>query len=248
MNTTTMTRTLATSRDRKVANVVSANGKQAAISNTMGIANGKAFSCVDATEYCESICYAGKLENLFKGVGAQMLANWNAVKDATFDEMLYLLDGIIAKFVVESRKHNAEMIYRIHWDGDFFSTEYTRAWAAIIREYDMVQFWVYTRNARAAVDLHKANLSNLSLYFSADPVNEPVAHMLYRTYGIRPAAVADTFAQSQAMVERITGRVGAKCPEQTGQISLISAEGSACSRCRLCVENKANIAFSKTKK
>jgi hypothetical protein len=244
----TMTRTLATSKDRKVANVVTANGKQAAISNTMGLANGKAFSCVGATAYCEKICYAGKLENLFKGVGAQMLANWNALKDATLAEMLYMLDGIITKFIAESKRHNAEMIYRIHWDGDFFSPAYVDAWEAIIREYSMVQFWVYTRNASAAVQLHKANLSNLSLYFSADPNNERIAHMLYLTYGIRPAAVAETFADSQAMVERITGRVGAKCPEQTGQIDLISSEGSACSICRLCVDNKANISFSRSKK
>ena len=246
--TETLTRTLATSKDRKVCNVVSPNGKTAAISNTYGHANGPDFSCIDATEYCFSICYAGKLEKLFRGVGAQMLANYNALKDATFEEMVYMLDGIVAKFVAESKRYGAEMIYRIHWDGDFFSETYTAAWTAVIREYNMVQFWVYTRNPRAAVSLHKANLSNLSLYFSADPVNEPVAHMLFRTYGIRPAAVADTFAQSQAMVERITGRVGAKCPEQTGQIPLISTSGSACARCRLCVDNKANISFSRSKK
>lgn len=246
--TLTLTRTLASSKDRKVCNVVSPNGKTALISNTMGIANGPAHSCKDATEYCFSICYAGKLENLFKGVGAQMLANYNALKDASFEDMLYMLEGLIARFVAESRKRDAEMIYRIHWDGDFFSETYTRAWATVIREYNMVQFWVYTRNPRAAVDLHKANLDNLSLYFSADPVNEPVAHMLYRTYGIRPAAVAETFADSQAMVERITGRVGAKCPEQTGQIPLISTNGSACATCGLCVRNKANISFSRSKK
>jgi hypothetical protein len=244
----TMTRTLATSKDRKVANVVTANGKQAAISNTMGLANGQAFSCVGATEYCEKICYAGKLENLFKGVGAQMLANWNALNGASLADTIYMLDGIVTKFVAESKRHNAEMIYRIHWDGDFFSEDYIEAWRAIIAEYSMVQFWVYTRNVNAAVTLHKANLSNLSLYFSADPVNEPIAHMLSRTYGIRIAAVHETFADSQAMVERITGRVGAKCPEQTGQISMISANGSACATCRLCVDNKANISFSRSKK
>ena len=246
--TATLVRTLATSKDRKVANVVTKNGKQAAISNTFGLANGAAFSCVEATDYCEKICYAGKLENLFKGVGAQMLANWNALKDATLPEMLFMLDGIISKFVAESRKRDAEMIYRIHWDGDFFSPDYIEAWRTIIAEYSMVQFWVYTRNSRAAVTLHKANLDNLSLYFSADPVNEPIAHMLSRTYGIRIAAVAETFADSQAMVERITGRVGAKCPEQTGQIPLISANGSACATCGLCVRNKANISFSRSKK
>lgn len=248
MTTDTLTRTLATSKDRKVANVVSKNGKTAAISNTFGLANGQAFSCVGATAYCETICYAGKLENLFKGVGKQMLANYEALSNATFDEMLFMLEGIISKFVAESRKRDAEMIYRIHWDGDFFSDEYTAAWIAIIREYSMVQFWVYTRNTQAAVQLHKAGLSNLSLYFSADPENERIAHMLYRTYGIRPAAVAETFADSQAMVERITGRVGAKCPEQTGQIPLISANGSACATCGLCVRNKANISFSRSKK
>ena len=244
----TMTRTLATSKDRKVANVVTANGKQAAISNTMGIANGQAFSCVGATEYCERICYAGKLENLFKGVGAQMLANWNALKDASFEDMLYMLEPIIAKFVVESRKHSAEMIYRIHWDGDFFNEDYVAAWIAIIREYDMVQFWVYTRNAYAAIQLSKAELPNLSLYFSADPNNYPVASMLYRVYGIRYAVVAETFADAQELSKTISGKPAGKCPEQLGRVSLISSEGSACSICRLCVDNKANISFSRSKK
>lgn len=246
--TLTKTRTLATSKDRKVANVVTKNGKQAAISNTFGLANGRDNSCVAATAYCEKICYAGKLENLFKGVGAQMLANFDALKDASESDMVYMLDGMIAKFVVESKRRNAEMIYRIHWDGDFFNDSYVDAWKAIIREYHMVQFWVYTRSVQAAVRLHKANLPNLSLYFSADPTNERFAHMLYSTYGIRPAAVAETFADSQAIVERITGRVGARCPEQTGQIPLISTNGSACAVCRLCVENKANISFSRSKK
>ena len=248
MNTSTLTRTLATSKDRKVANVVSPNGKTAVISNTFGLANGKANSCKGATDYCEKICYAGKLENLFKGVGKQMLANYNALKDASFEETLYLLDGVIAKFVAESRKRDAEMIYRIHWDGDFFSPAYIDAWIAVIREYNMVQFWVYTREAAAVRMLTNANLSNLSLYFSADPSNENLAHALHKTYGVRIAAVHETFADSQAMVERITGRVGAKCPEQTGQIPLISANGSACATCGLCVRNKANISFSRSKK
>jgi len=248
MTTATLTRTLATSKDRKVANAVSPNGKTAVISNTFGLANGKDFSCIGATDYCEKICYAGKLENLFKGVGKQMLSNYEALKDASFEDMLFMLEPIIAKFVIESRKRDAEMIYRIHWDGDFFNLDYTRAWAAIIREYNMVQFWVYTRSANAVRILSNANLSNLSLYFSADPNNERAAHALHKTYGVRIAAVAETFADSQAMVERITGRVGAKCPEQTGQIPLISTNGSACATCGLCVRNKANISFSRSKK
>ena len=56
------------SNDRKVANLVTKNGKQAAIANTFGLPAGKNYSCPGATSICESVCYAGKLEKLFKGV------------------------------------------------------------------------------------------------------------------------------------------------------------------------------------
>jgi hypothetical protein len=243
-----MALTLATSKDRKVTNAVNVSGDNALFSNTFGLANGKAYSCPGATDYCETICYAGKLEKMYTGVRNSMLNNFRTLEKASLSETIYMLDGIVTKFISESRKRNAEMVYRIHWDGDFFSADYIEAWRTVIAEYSMVKFWVYTRNVAAATSLHKANLSNLSLYFSADPVNESVAAMFFRTYGIRPAAVANTFAESQAMVKRITGRVGAKCPEQTGQLPLISTKGSACTICRLCIDNKANISFAKSKK
>ena len=55
------------SNDRKVANLVTKNGKQAAIANTFGLPAGKEFSCPGATSVCESVCYAGKLEKIQKG-------------------------------------------------------------------------------------------------------------------------------------------------------------------------------------
>lgn len=246
MMTDTLTRTLAVSKDRKVANAVTPNGKQAAISNTFGLANGKAFSCVDATPYCEKICYAGKLENLFKGVGAQMLSNFEILSSATYEEMVEMLDKVISDFETASDKRGAEKIYRIHWDGDFFSLDYLSAWVTVIANHPEVHFWVYTRVPNAAISM--TFLSNVSVYFSADPDNEDMAKWLWDEFGIRPAAVHDTFADSQAMVKRITGKVGAKCPEQTGQIPLISTNGSACASCRLCVDGKANISFSRSKK
>jgi len=56
------------SNDRKVANLVTKNGKQAAMANTFGLPAGKEFSCPGATSICESVCYAGKLEKLFNFV------------------------------------------------------------------------------------------------------------------------------------------------------------------------------------
>jgi hypothetical protein len=189
------------------------------------------------------------LENLFKGVGAAMLHNWEALKDANLIDTFDMLSVIMHDFRVKSERKGSEMIYRIHWDGDFFNDTYTEAWINIIMLNPDIQYWVYTRNVQAAVMLHKAGLANLSLYFSGDPVNAPVAEMLYRTYGIRIAFVAETFAESQDAVKAITGRPGAKCPEQARKdFALINSEGSACARCRLCVENKANISFSRSKK
>lgn len=231
-----------------MASATNAAGTQAAFENTFGLANGKANSCVEATDYCELICYAGKLENLFTAVGVNMLHNWNLLKDASLIDTFDMLNEIIYVFDTKSDKRGSEKIYRIHWDGDFFSADYIEAWACIIMLYPQIQFWVYTRNAAAAVALHKMTLTNLSLYFSGDPVNKPIAEMLHRTYGIRIAYVSETFADSQAALKEITGKPGAKCPEQTKQIKLISAAGSACSVCGLCVYGKANIAFSRSKK
>ena len=177
-----------------------------------------------------------------------MLANYDALKDASVIEAFDMLNEIIYAFDQECDKRGADKVYRIHWDGDFFSEDYIEAWVNIIILYPQIRFWVYTRNPRAAVTLHKAECDNLSLYFSGDPNNRPIADMLYRTYGIRIAFVADTFAESQAAIKDIVGKPGAKCPEQTGQISLISTEGSACVRCGLCVNGKANISFSRSKK
>jgi hypothetical protein len=62
--------------------------------------------------------------------------------------------------------------------------------------------------------------------------------------------LADNFQDGQAVMREITGKVGAKCPEnnKAQAFGLITTEGSACSRCRLCVFGKADIVFSATKK
>jgi hypothetical protein len=49
-------------------------------------------------------------------------------------------------------------------------------------------------------------------------------------------------------MKELTGKPGARCPENTGQVPLISTAGSACVSCGLCVYNKADIVFSASKK
>jgi len=233
------------SKDRKVTNAVSKNGKTPTIANTFGLPAGKNFSCPNQTPTCAKVCYAGKLEKVYKGVRDVLTNNWEQLKDANRDEMIVLLNDMIADFKKDCDKRNAEKLFRIHWDGDFFSDEYAFAWKKVIELNKDVKFWVYTRVPTAAIILN--NIDNLSLYFSTDSDNTEHAKNL-NVLGIKLAYLADTFAIGQADLKAMIGKVGAKCPENRKQIPLISTNGSACVVCNLCVSNKSDIVFSAKKR
>jgi ferredoxin len=234
------------SNDRKVANLVTKNGKQAAIANTFGLPAGKEFSCPGATSVCESVCYAGKLEKLFKGVKANLLHNWELLKDADQETMESLLSAMINDFITDCEKKDAPKLFRIHWDGDFFNDTYTIAWRNVITNNPEIQFWVYTRVKSAALLLK--GIDNLSLYFSTDSENVKVGVDLKINEGIRLAYLAKNFAVGQSDLKAMIGKVGGKCPENNKSIPLISTNGSACVSCGLCVYSKADIVFSSSKK
>jgi len=234
------------SKDRKVANLVTPNGKQASIANTFGLPAGKAYSCPGATSVCESVCYAGKLEKVFPTVKKNLLHNWALLKDADGETMVRLLNEMITEFKSDCAKREAPMLFRIHWDGDFFNDTYAYAWKVVIDKHPDIQFWVYTRVKSAAIILK--DVSNLSLYFSADSENVKTAVDLKINSGVRMAYLAKNFAIGQADVKEMIGKPAAKCPENNKQIPLISTNGSACVSCSLCVYSKSDIIFSATKK
>ena len=234
------------SKDRKVANIVTPNGKQASMANTFGLPAGKAYSCPGATSVCESVCYAGKLEKVFKGVRVNLMHNWDLLKDEDLQGMYTLLSEMIAEFKAECVKREAPMLFRIHWDGDFFNDDYAQAWRMVIEEQPDIQFWVYTRVKSAALILK--DIANLSLYYSTDSENKAIGIGLKTDHGIRLAYLAKNFAIGQAEMKELTNKPGAKCPENLKAIPLISQKGSACVSCSLCVYSKADIVFSATKK
>jgi ferredoxin len=234
------------SNDRKVANAVSRNGKTPTIANTFGLPSGKAYSCPGETSVCSKVCYAGKLEKVYKGVRETLLHNWNLLKDADHDTMENLLQDMIDDFKKDCDKREAPKLFRIHWDGDFFSKEYAFAWKHVILNNPDVQFWVYTR-VKIAAEMLK-NIDNLSLYFSADSENIKTAVELKQQHGVRMAYLAQNFAVGQETMKELISKPGAKCPENAKRIPLISTNGSACVTCGLCVHNKADIVFSASKK
>ena len=234
------------SKDRKVTNAVSPNGKTPTIANTFGLPAGKSYSCPGATSVCESVCYAGKLEKVFPTVKKNLLHNWELLKDADSDTMVSLLSEMIDEFIKDCDKRNAQKLFRIHWDGDFFNDTYTNAWKTVILNNPSIQFWVYTRVKSAALILN--GIDNLSLYYSTDSENIKIGVDLKNTHGIRLAYLAKNFAVGQADMKAMIGKVGAKCPENNKQIPLISTKGSACVSCSLCVYSKSDIVFSSSKK
>ncbi len=234
------------SKDRKVANAVSPNGKTPSIANTFGLPSGKSYSCPGATSVCEKICYAGKLEKVYKGVKNVLLTNWEQLKDASQQQMEALLYQMIDEFDKDCDKRNAEKLFRIHWDGDFFSSTYTVAWKNVIEAFPKIQFWVYTRSDFAVPIL--TGIQNLSLYFSTDDDNWQLASELKKTNGVKLAYLANNFAMGKERMLSITVKSAIPCPENAKKLPLISDKGSACVTCGQCVFARNDILFSASKK
>lgn len=228
-------------QDRKTANLATPNGKQSKIANAFSLPAGKAYSCPEATKFCESICYAGKLERIYKGFRDVVLHNWNILKDMNAQEMFVELSTMIDAFRADCDKWDAPKAFRIHADGDFFNQSYVVAWAQIIINNPDIQFWAYTRVVSAAEYLNDLGLANLGLYFSGDPDNVAAAKRL-ESRGINIAFVAKTFDAAKAEFK------GARCPEQNGALPIITNNGGACFTCGLCPKGRNNVLFSVSKK
>jgi hypothetical protein len=239
------TLTLKRSNDRKVTNAVSPNGKTPTIANTFGLPAGKNYSCPGETSICSKVCYAGKLEKIYKGVKATLIHNWDLLSNATYEEMIVLLDNMIVDFKKDCDKRSADKLFRIHWDGDFFNDTYTLAWKTVIEKHADVQFWVYTRVASAARILK--DVENLGLYYSTDSDNKDIAQVLSGE-GIKLAYLSTTFALGREDMLNLIGKSAVKCPENNKKIPLISKQGSACVTCGQCVFERNNILFSSSKK
>jgi hypothetical protein len=228
------------SNDRKTANLV-VNG-QSKIKNAFGLPAG--LSCPGKTAFCYKICYALRTENFRSAVGLLVMHNFNlllACNDRV-QPMVDLLDEMVAGFRKDCERLNAPKFFRIHWDGDFFSDNYAKAWALVIEKNDDIDFWVYTRVESSARIIHK---TRATLYFSGDPDNEDAVRRMAKA-GIRIAYVDDTFEDGRDAMHRLNARA-VKCPENNKKIPLISDDKSACMACGVCVHGRNNVLFSRNK-
>lgn len=242
------------SKDRKVTNAVSPNGKTPTIANAFGLPAGKAFACPGATSVCENVCYAGKLERVYKGVKNVLVHNFQTLLYADYLFGVYgmtdALAEMVEEFVADCVKRNAEMKFRIHWDGDFFSADYARAWATVCKAFPEVQFWVYTRSFTETLNVIPQiyGIDNLTVYLSVDSDNLTDAKIVRKAFpDVRWAWLANDFESGNAEMP-VTESKRYNCPENKGSIPLIDAKGSACVRCGICVTGRGDVVFSVSKK
>ncbi len=153
---------------------------------------------------------------------------------------------MIDEFDKECDKRNAQKLFRIHWDGDFFNATYTVAWKNVILAFPSIQFWVYTRSDFAVPIL--TGVDNLSLYFSTDDDNWQLASELKRDNGVKLAYLANNFAMGKERMLTIVNKAAIPCPENNKKLPLISQKGSACVTCSQCVFARNDILFSASKK
>jgi hypothetical protein len=241
------------SKDRKVTNAVSPNGKTPTIANAFGLPSGKSFSCPGATSVCETVCYAGKLEKIYSGVRNILTFNFETLLYADYLYGVYgmtdALAEMVEEFVKDCAKRNAPMKFRIHWDGDFFNVNYAKAWAMTVKAFPEVDFWVYTRSFTDTLNdiPYIYGIDNLTVYLSVDSDNMADAKVIRKEYpALKWAWLAKSFDEGKADMPLEGKRYD--CPENKGSIPLIDAKGSACVRCGICVEGRGDVIFSVSKK
>ena len=112
------------------------------------------------TAECANKCYAFKLTQVYRNLGAKYQRNLEFAKTS--------------KFVPYMIKHIPKRCeFRIHVSGDFYSPAYVKRWIKIAEARPDVTFYTYTRSWRkklvlwrAIIELHK--LSNVNVNLSVD--------------------------------------------------------------------------------
>jgi hypothetical protein len=166
--------------------------------------------------------------------------------------MEVLLTEMVGRYVREADRRQVadkDRIFRIHWDGDFFSEDYAQAWANTIRRFSGEQFWAYTRSFVDPVNVVPwlSGIDNLTVYLSTDVYNAEIAYEVARDYpDVYLALCAKDYASARELQR--PGFRTLVCPENIGRLALMDHGRGACVECRWCPDAKADIIFSTSHK
>ncbi len=259
------------SADRKVTPImtvkraagVNSQGKRFEADATVKVKNAFGLpaheTCPGETTFCEG-CYAAKSERVFTNAGRLVAHNLAELEAAgTISAMRDLLDAMVQDFKAECDKRGAAKVFRIHWDGDFYSVEYAEAWRQTMGRHQDVRFWAYTRSFVRGCNVVPilANVENLTLYLSVDKYNAALATKVALKHPqVLIAACDETMADASAVLGGMNRGRAPACPENTKKLALVmpldrrgtlatgdTAQG-ACVACQLCINGTADVRFS----
>ena len=194
-----------------------------------GATTGKG-GCLDVRDGLKrQTCYMAKIATIYKAVGNVLAENTALLTNKTVEEMTEICKATVTEFIKRSK--GTDLFFRLHYSGDFFSKEYTEAWANTVKFFPQVHFWVYTRSHDLIDPL--LGLDNITIFLSCDPSNFDKVYETFKEKKDKYNNLGMAFMGNEAP-DQDTHR-WVKCPEISGKVD---NEGSgACSKCRLCVNN-----------
>lgn len=220
--------------------------------NSFGLPAGA--TCPGQTGFCD-VCYGVNAEGR-TGVRNNLYSNLDELRGRSEIEMTELLREMMGDYRQAFDKAGLPSehdIFRIHWDGDFFSGDYARAWRTVILGNPDTSFWTYTRSFGGPVDVVDilAGIPNLAFYLSVDAENIDAAMRIVkeRQELKKPRIFLAFCAQDQYEAESLGLQAGKSlaaltvCPENAGTLPLASDGKGACVNCLLCIKRRPNILF-----
>lgn len=220
------------------------------VPNSFGLPAGT--TCPGLTGFCRS-CYAARAHN---SANVQELVEHNLrllQRAGTVGAMAALLGEMMGRYDHEADRQGLderERIFRIHWDGDFWSAGYAEAWVAALAVVPHVKAWAYTRSFVPALNVVPvlADVPNLTLYLSVDAENARYAGPVLAAHPrVLVAACAEDYRHARQLVPEGRRRAPITCPENDSVkgLPLVGDDGvGACASCRVCPDARRDIMFA----
>lgn len=181
-------------------------------------------TCPERSLSCEKFCYARKAERQYKQVLPCRMENLLMSQQITAFRMD--MKKAIEKELIRKRCTGKKVYFRIHESGDFYSSEYYKAWCDIASYFPEVRFLAYTHSIRHVYmahypehfELHAERPDNFLLRYSVD---------------------TETTERQRDMARRLEMPTYEAVP--VGEEREVMRCPGDCSRCKACYDSRADI-------
>jgi hypothetical protein len=219
-------------------------------------------TCPGKTDYCVADCYAIEAERR-TATYLKLQRNLDVMQEnESVEAMTAIVGELVSDYIAKADKLHIDpeaRRFRIHWSGDFFSTDYAQAWRTVIGQHPGIKFFAYTRSFQPDVNVLPilSGVSNLDLFLSVDEQNVDYAReALAGAPDARVAYLVDYYEDVAVLIAKLGRNEGYRdmaCPENMRnekgrrRLPVISKRGGACARCTYCIDkpNTWDVVFVK---